>query len=535
MVQIPNGNKNSEVLIIGAGPSGLMMACQLALHNIPFRIIDKKDHRTNYSGALIIQARSVEIFHQMGIAQIAIQKGLIANDINIIFNGKKSFRIPVKNIGKGLTKFPYLLMLEQSKTEQLFIDFINNHGYFIERKTELQRFTQDTDGVTSILKLANGKGETIKTKYLIAADGGNSIVRKQLNIPFVGKTHPISLFVTDCKAEVNFPSDAMCFSFSATTTAGFFPLTDGRWRIDGTIPRELEAKDMLTFDDIEKTFDERIRMKVKIYEPQWFSVFHSHQRYASSFRQNRCFLVGDAAHIHSPVGAQGMNTGLQDAYNLAWKLALVIQEKAKASLLDTYTSERLGIAKNVVRSTDKVFNLVTSKNFFPRIFRVYAVPLIMQLVLPLIEKQKVIRHFFFRKISEIGIQYRESSLTHHASLGNFPFHSPKPGDRLPYILYNEDGKEVNIHEKVKGTCFHLFIFTKHTSPDEIIKVAENYTHLISIETIPYTSETSYLYERLGIENNGCYLIRPDMYIAYRSGKPEAEHFESYLQQYLNKY
>ena len=141
--------------------------------------------------------------------------------------------------------------------------------------------------------------------------------------------------------------------------------------------------------------------------------------------------------------------------------------------------------------------------------------------------------FFFIKISEIGIQYRKSPLSHRASLGNFPSHAPKPGDRLPYILYNEDGKEVNIQEKVKGTGFHLFIFTKHTSPDEIIRVAENYTHLLSIETIPYTSETSYVYVRLGIENSGCYLIRPDMYIAYRSDKPEAEHFESYLQQFLN--
>jgi 2-polyprenyl-6-methoxyphenol hydroxylase-like FAD-dependent oxidoreductase len=530
---LQNTIKKTQVLIVGAGPSGLMMACQLALRNIPFRIIDKKDHPANYSGALIIQARSVEIFEQMGIAQTAIQAGTIANEINILFNGKKTFSIPVKNIGHGLTKFPYLLMLEQSKTEQLLIDFIHNYGYSVERKIELLQFTQDADDVTAILKLANEKTETIKTKYLIAADGGHSTVREQLHIPFTGKTHPISLFVTDCNAEVNLPSDTMCFSFSEATTAGFFPLKDGKWRIDGAISGKLEAKDILTFEDIEKNFAERIRMKVKLYHPQWFSVFHSHQRYASSFRQNRCFLVGDAAHIHSPVGAQGMNTGLQDAYNLAWKLALVIQDKAKTSLLDTYTSERIGIAKNVVRSTDKVFNLVTSQNFFTKIFRVYAAPLIMQLVLPLIENQKIIRHFFFKKISEIGIQYRQSSLSHHASLGNFPSHAPKPGDRLPYILYHEDGKEVNMHEKVKGKGFHLFIFTKYRSLNEILMAVEKYKAIMSTEIIPYTSETRYLYERLGIENSGCYLIRPDMYIAYRSGKPEADHFESYLQQFLN--
>lgn len=530
-----SNDKNIEVLIVGAGPSGLMMACQLALHNISFRIIDKKDHRTNYSGALIIQARSVEIFQQLGIAQTAIHSGLIANEIKIIFNGKKSFTIPVKNIGQGLTQFPCLLMLEQSKTEQLLINFIHNYGYSVERETELERFTQDADGVTSILKLATGEGETIKTKYLIAADGAHSTVRKQLQIPFAGKTYPISLFVTDCKAEVNLPSDQMCFSFSDATTAGFFPLPDGRWRVDGTISRELDAKDPLTFDDIEKCFAEKTQMKVKLFEPEWFSVFQSHDRYASSFQQNRCFLVGDAAHIHSPVGAQGMNTGLQDSYNLAWKLALVIQEKAKAVLLDTYSSERIVVANKVVRGTDRAFNLVTSRNFFVKRFRVHALPYILQLVLPLLIKQQAIRHFFFRRISEIGIQYQKSSLSHQASLGNFPAYAPKPGDRLPLLRYNENGIALNIQEKVKGTDFHLFIFSKQTLPDAIIKVAEKYTHLISIETIPFTSETSDMYKRLGIGNSGCYLIRPDMYIAYRSCKPKAEHLETYLQQFVNEH
>ena len=535
MDQLSNADKKSEVLIIGAGPSGLMMACQLALHTIPFRIIDKKDHCTNYSGALIIHARSIEIFYQMGIAQSAIQKGIIANEINIIFNGKKTFRIHVKNIGQGLTKFPYLLMLEQSKTEQLLIDFISNFGYSVERNTELLRFAEDTEGVISILKPANGKEETVRTKYLIGADGGNSTIRKQLNIPFIGLTHPISLFVTDCKAEVKLSPESICFSFSNASTAGFFPLTNGRWRVDGAIPVKLEAKDELTFDDIENKFAERTRMEVKLYQPQWFSVFHSHQGYALSFRQNHCFLIGDAAHIHSPVGAQGMNTGLQDAYNLAWKLALVIQEKAKALLLDTYASERAEIAKKVIRSTDKVFNLVTSQNFFLKTFRIYAVPLIMRLIFPLMVKKKAIRHFFFRKISEIGIQYRESPLTHHAPSGNFPSHAPKPGDRLPCIPYNEDGKEINIQDKVKGTGFHLFVFTKHTSPDEIIRVAEKYKDIMSFETIPYTSETKYLYKRLGMDVSGYYLIRPDMYIAYRSCKPGAEHFENYLRLFLNEY
>src|SRR5665648_25817 len=324
-MQTQSRDKNIDVLIVGAGPAGLMMACQLALHNVTFRIIDKKDRPTNYSGALIVQARSLEIFQQMGIAQTAVQSGVIANEIKLIFNGKKSFTIPVKDIGRGLSLFPYMLLLEQSKTELILTDFLNNFGYSIERGPELDRFTQDDLGVTSILKLPDGNEETITTKYLIAADGARSTIRKQLQIPFVGKTYPISLFVSDCKAIGELSSNQLCFSFSDKTTAGFFPLPSGRWRIDGAISKDLENKDLLTFKDVGKHFREKSRMNVEISEPDWFSVFHVNERYAPSFQLNRCFLVGDAAHIHSPVGAQGMNTGLQDSYNLSWKLAFVLQ------------------------------------------------------------------------------------------------------------------------------------------------------------------------------------------------------------------
>ncbi len=529
--------KDTDVLIVGAGPSGLMMACQLARHNISFLIIDKKDHPTDYSGALIVQARSLEIFQQMGIAQAAVQSGVIADEIRLTFNGKKSFTIPVKNIGEGLTQFPYLLLLEQSKTEQLLVDFIHNYGYSVERETELVQFSQDDHGVTSILRLPNGEKEIITSKYLIAADGARSTIRKQLQIPFIGKTYPSALFVSDCKAEGNLSSNQLCFSFSDGITAGFFPLAGGRCRVDGAIPRDMEGEDQLTFDDIGKVFADKTLMNVNISDPDWFSVFHVNERYASSFQTNRCFLIGDAAHIHSPVGAQGMNTGLQDSYNLAWKLALVIQGKAKATLQETYSSERVVIAKNVIRGTNLAFTFVTSKNIFAKIFRIRVLPYILHLMLPLLIKQQFIRHFFFRRISEIGMQYRKSALSKHSSPGNFSAYAPKPGDRLPYILYKENGQTFNIQQNVKGLGFHLFIFSKHLETNAIRKIAEKYDQFLSVETIPYTFETKNLYKRFGIADSGYYLIRPDLYIAYRSPKSEADfnHFENYLRQFVSSF
>lgn len=531
-MQTHNAGKEIEVLIVGAGPAGLMMACQLALHHIRFRIIDKKEHPTNYSGALIIQARSVEILHQMGIAQKVIQEGIIANNISILFNGKQVLKIPMKNIGFGLTQFPYLLMVEQSKTEQLLTDVINDHGYSVERGTELMRFSHDNDGVTAQIKGPNGKDETIKTQYLIAADGGQSTIRKQLNIPFIGKAHLKSLFIMDCKARTDLLSDEICFSISDKTISGFFPLVNGKWRIDGTIPKELESKGTLTFNDVEKHFSERIRMNTKLYNPDWFSAFHSHQRYALSFQQSRCFLIGDAAHIHSPVGAQGMNTGLQDAFNLGWKLAFVIRGKAKTRLLDTYTTERLPVAQNIIHTTDHVFNLATSDHFFTKTFRLYFVPLMIKSLFPIIGNRNWIRQYYFKSISEIGIHYRKSVLSHRALKNISRFRSPRPGDRLPYILFNDNDKVVNIQDKVKGTGFHLFIFTKDVPSIEIINVAEKYNNILSFEIISFSFKNNHLFKRLGIKNNGCYLIRPDLYIAFQSDKPQAKELKNYLQHFF---
>ena len=533
IMQTQSRDKNIDVLIVGAGPSGLMMACQLALQKISFRIIDKKEHPTSYSGALIVQARSLEIFQQMGIAQTAVQRGVIVHEIRLIFNGKKTFTIPVKDIGLGLTQFPYLLLLEQSQTEQLLTDFISNFGYSIERETELIQFTQDDQCVYAVLKRSDGQEESITTKYLIAADGARSTVRKQLQIPFNGKTFSTALYVSDCKAEGDLSPDQLCFLFSDQATTGIFPLPGGRWRIDGAISMDMKSNDPLTFKNIAKHFREKTRMNVEISEPDWFSVFHVNERYASVFQQKRCFLVGDAAHIHSPVGAQGMNTGLQDSYNLSWKLAFVLQGKANASLPDTYTSERIVVAKNVVRGTDRAFTFVTSRSVFVKLFRVHILPFFLQLILPILVKRESIRHFFFRRISEIGIHYCKSSLSKQSSTGNFPTYAPRPGERLPFINYQADGKMINnIQDQVKSTGFHLFIFSKPSYSDAIKQIAEKYTHLISYEIIPYSLGKDDLFKRFGIVDSGCYLVRPDLYIAYRSAKPDADHFENYLQQFF---
>jgi 2-polyprenyl-6-methoxyphenol hydroxylase-like FAD-dependent oxidoreductase len=524
--------QQTEVLIIGAGPTGLMMACQLAINKIHFRIIDKNEDHTTQSRALVIQARSMEILNLMGIAEKAIQQGNITKAIGAFFNGKKVLRVTVNNMGEGLTKFPYLLMLEQSHTEKILVEFLIDHGYKVDRLTALQSFNQNNGEVVSVLKLPDGKEETVKSKYLIGADGAHSVVREQLKIPFGGKTYEESLFVLDCKAEVDIPNDEMYLTFGNVAFGGFFPLTNGRWRILGNMPKELEGKEEITFKDIENSFAKRIQMNVKLYDPQWISAYRSHHRYASTFRKDRCFLAGDAAHIHSPVGAQGMNTGLQDAYNLAWKLTMVLYGKAKETLLDTYIAERITIAKNLVHSTDRVFNLVTSANIFLKTFRMYVIPLGLKLVAPVFKKLKIIQRFAFKGISEIGISYRKSSLSLNASLGKFPKQAPKPGDRLPFIKYkDEKNNDTNIQGKMRGKFFCFFVFSDN-QPKEIIAFIKSSKNLFSFEVIPFNPQTEVLYKHFGIKSNGYYLVRPDMYIAYRAQKFDDKHLKNYLSQFI---
>lgn len=508
-------DKPIDVLIVGAGPVGLMMACQLAVHQIPFRIIDKKLHPSTYSGALIVHARTMEIFDQMGMAKKVLHESILPNKLSILFNGKKRAQILLKDIGKGLSKFPNLHLIEQSKTEQLLLDFATTKGTDVEWKKELKRFSQDEKTVTSVIQLPDGREEIIKSKYLIAADGGKSTVREQLQIPFVGKTHPVSLFIIDCKAEMELPPDEMCFSFSNAATSGFFPLKNNRKRVDGVIPKRMEGSSKITFEDIEKNIAERLNMNIGISNPEWFSVSRSNQYYAISYQAHLCFLAGDAAHTFTPVGAQGMNTGLQDAYNLAWKLAFVLQHNALPTLLNTYSNERVTLAKNTANSSGKIYNLVTSRNFFVKSFRIHVFPYVLKWILILIERQRAVRQFSFKILSEININYRKSPLSIHKSTGKFSKHAPKPGDRLPYLIFNINGKKINIQSVVSPTKFTLLIFTDSLLPTEIKAMADNYQAFLVIETMELTPKTKILFEHFGIKNKGCYLIRPDMYIAFR--------------------
>jgi len=519
----------TEVLIIGAGPTGLMMACQLAVHQVSFRIIDKKDSPSENSGALIVQARSLEIFENMGIAGEALKEGIIADKVNIVFNGKKITTASIKDIGESLSRFPFLLMLEQSKTEKLLIKYLNERGHSVERGIQFKSFTQNAEGTISVLNFQDGSEQSITAKYLIAADGGNSTIRDSLKIPFTGKTYPKPIFIMDCIAKTDFVPGEINFVFSDSTVAGFFPLSGNRWRIDGSLPKEMESLQTIKFEDVEKNLHLWTKTNFTPEDNEWFSVSHSHQKYAGSIKVGNCFLAGDAAHVNTPVGAQGMNTGLQDAFNLAWKLAYVIKHKAKPELLNTYSAERSGISKGFARYADMVFKMVTSTNSMVMYFRMHIMKLFFGVIFPLLEKRKSFRQKFFKSISQIGIHYRDSTLSRTESEEYFPRIAPRRGDRFPYVEFSDNGKDTTTYKILNTVSFSLLVFANNI-PSEINKIAEQYS--LAVTLIPKLPETKYVYNKLWITKSGFYLIRPDMHIALQSANMDLYHLKRYLNQFM---
>jgi 2-polyprenyl-6-methoxyphenol hydroxylase-like FAD-dependent oxidoreductase len=521
---------NTSVLIIGAGPTGLLAASQLARLGTKFRIIEKNSGPNRQSRALAIHAGSMEIFNQMGIAEQFLNLGVKVQAVNYMVKGKVQKRIPLSEFGKGLTKFPFLLVVEQSKTEKILVDFLEKKGHKVEWQTELVDFRQTDQGVLATIKHFSHQSEIVNVSWMIGADGARSAVRQKLDIPFGGETYPIDLFVLDCKVDWKLKFDEMYIAFSDHSFAGFFPMPEGRCRVIGFVPDEAKDKENVTFEDVSKGFKERMQMDIELSDPDWISMYHSHHRYVSQFKIGRCFLVGDAAHIHSPVGAQGMNTGLQDAYNLAWKLAFVINGNATTELLSTYHEERLPFARQLVKTTDNAFNVTVSDNAFVKYMRMYIAPRLLAVIL----KIKFLERFIFKTISQIGIKYNESKLTQKDSRGTFSNYAPKPGEKLPFIKYeNVDGEWINIQRHVDGLSFRLIHFPGSSKDGGILwGITKKYSNTITYESIPLAEGTKPLYTAMGITEDSFYLVRPDLHIAYRSNSRDVKNFENYLATFL---
>ncbi len=490
----------TKVLIIGAGPTGLMAACLLERFGIDHVIIDKKDGPTVESRALLLHARSLEIYDQLGIANNALLQGEILEKFQMVIKNKKVREVPLGKIGEGVSPFPFVLVLEQSKNEALLLNDLLTKGGEVKWDTELISLAEHDGEVQAVV---SGEGELydIHAEYLLAADGASSMVRKFLELPFEGDTYQHKFYVADTKIETRW-HDVITLHLSPRTFVGIFPMqgTD-RFRVIGILPPGHEEKPE-EFSELVPVIEQQLGAPLKVSETSWFSVYHLHHRCMEHFRYGRIFFAGDAGHIHSPAGGQGMNTGLQDAYNLCWKLAMVAGGYAGDHLLNTYEQERLPVARKLLHSTDRAFSLVTSPKWLPRFYRLYLLPFLFSFIF----RFRKWRLKLFSSISQTGIRYVDSDLT--VMRITEPL-AVKAGERFPY-LKTAEGESV--YQLMKTDYFHALVFAVNNESqlgEEISELSKEKGKLVHM--IDLSAEVEIM-KLLKIKTDTVILVRPDRYI-----------------------
>lgn len=510
---------NTDVVIVGAGPTGLSLACQLTRCGIDFVIFDRKEKITDLSKAIAVQARTLEIYEQMDLADKAVKQGAIARAANIVADGETRASIRLSDIGKDLSPFPFVLLLEQSKNERLLDDYLQSCGKTVRWQTALETVSQeDGETVTATIKNRSGKAETIRAKYLVGCDGAKSFVRHQLNFEFEGDTIDALFYVADVEMQFAGKHDEVYVSFGADSFVALFPLKEANyWRIVGNLPEaEGERRDesMVDYEETETRIRELLQMPLDIKKVKWFSVYRVHSRRVDKFRDRRVFLAGDAAHIHTPAGGQGMNTGIGDAYNLAWKLAFVLRGAADESLLDTYNAERLENAKNLLRTTDRAFNFAAHDDFLTGFIRTHVFPLVAEFAL----KFDWVKHSVFPFVSQIGINYRNSPLSVHAGDENFKV---KAGDRMPYFPIDEK----SVFDFLREPRFHFLAFSNEAIDlDALLSERKKDGCPIDYQSFPLAPRAA---EIFGSEKPFCILLRPDNHLAFISERISADELKSY--------
>ena len=510
--------RTTDVIIIGAGPTGLALACQLIRYGIDFVIIDKNESITPHSKAIGVQARTLEIYEQIGLADKLVAEGQVVERARLIVSGEVRGEANFREFGKGMSPYPFVLIVEQGRHEKVLHDYITANGKEVGWRTELESFSQDEAGVSCVIKKANGETEAIEAKYLIGCDGAKSRVRHSLGLTFEGSTFERIFYVADVEIDWDFPHDAGHAFLLRTNLLVFFPMRGNQqWRIVGTFPEEF-AKDEgdVLYGEIEEQIRRDAELDLDITKVNWFSTYKVHTRRVNRFSEGRCFLAGDSAHIHTPAGAQGMNTGIQDGYNLAWKLAMVLRGHADDRILETYNEERLENAKDLLETTDRFFNLAASPEPIMSFLRTKVFPYVAGVAFSL----EAVRKFLFPRVSQIAINYRHGRLSEHAGDGGLDI---RAGDRIPYFLV--DGE--SIYDRLREPKFHVVRFSGANSGDgELSKEFDDFVDRTNVDLTPQVAEI------FGTDKPFNVLLRPDNYIATISQDPSLAPIENYLKRCL---
>jgi 2-polyprenyl-6-methoxyphenol hydroxylase-like FAD-dependent oxidoreductase len=491
----------ADVLIIGAGPTGLVLALWLSKLGVKVRIVDKTAEAGTTSRALAVQARTLELYRQLDLADAVIERGHKVPAVNLWVKGKPAARLPFETIGADLTPYAFLQIFPQDEHERLLIGRLEARGISVERRIELLDFTPEGDHVCARLRGPNGEETMCEANYIAGCDGARSVVREVLGIGFPGGTYRQIFYVADVEVGGPVANGELHVDLDEADFLAVFPLAgEGRARLIGTV-RDQRADNAaaLKFEDVSgRAID---HLKVQVRKVNWFSTYHVHHRVAEHFRGGRAFLLGDAAHIHSPAGGQGMNTGIGDAVNLAWKLAAVLAGDAGDNLLDSYETERSGFARRLVATTDRVFSFATAEGRLADILRTRIAPVL----LPTIAHFDAAREFLFRTVSQITLNYRGDPLS-RGTAGHV-----HGGDRLPWVAL----AGMDNFSSLAATTWQVHVYGDASAE----LVAWCAAHDMALHVFNWRPE----HAAAGFARDAIYLLRPDTYVALAdmSGAPEA--------------
>ncbi|WP_404336614.1 FAD-dependent monooxygenase [Planococcus rifietoensis] len=500
---------NPQILIVGAGPTGLALAYSLARQGVPFRIIDKNAGTGTASRALAVHARILEQYDQLGLAERNINSGHPILSLDVSDGKQVRAHIKFHELGKGQSPFPFILSLPQDEHEEILVDELSKIGVEVEWNTSLLSFEDTGQGVKTVLQQQGQPEETAEFAYLCGCDGAGSMVRKGLGFDFPGGTYKQLFFVADIETEK--PVDDMEKMDMYMDEDGFMLYMSVRnaqtKRILGIVPEEFYERSDVTYEEINDYIVNKIR--VSAAKVNWFSTYRVHNRVSERFQKGRIFILGDAGHLHSPTGGQGMNTGIGDAINLGWKLAAVVQGKAAPRILGTYEQERIAFARRLIATTDKAFQTIVNQKLPGTLLREYAVPY----VLPSVFKFSFPSKNAFKILSQIHINYRHSLLSKGKAGKIFA------GMRLPWI---ETASGDNF-APLRSVDWQIHIYGKATP--ELVDFARSQ----SLELHEFAWESRM--KDAGFKQDALYLIRPDGHVALATDKQWLRVLKMYLESF----
>ncbi len=484
----------------------MVLALELAMRGIRVRIIDRSPRAGSASRAMVVHARTLELYRRLGLAEEIIAHGIKVERFHLREGRREAACIPVGDFGRGLSPYPFVLSLPQDEHEQILERKLLDAGVRIEWNTTLVRFSDLGDRVRATIRTGDNREEMVEAAWLCGCDGAHSAVREGIGVGFPGGTYEQTFYVTDVEATGVATDGDMHVSLGPKILCVVFPIrTTGRFRLIGIVPEELRSRPSVRLADIVPYVENLIGIRVG--QEKWFSTYQVHHRVADHFRKGRAFLAGDAGHVHSPAGGQGMNTGIGDAINLAWKLADVVRGRAGERILETYEPERIAFARTLVATTDRAFTGAVNRRLAGRFVRQVLFPF----VVPRLIAMPVFRLLAFRTLSQTRIHYRDSALS-EGRAGKV-----RGGDRLPWVESSDN------YAPLASLDWQIHLYGA-ASPQ---LVADANRCGIRMHAFPWSADA----DRAGFAQGALYLVRPDGYVAVAGAEQEIGVVRAFLDRF----